>query len=370
MRVALVHDYLTQMGGAERVLAALHDLFPDATVWTSLVDRAALPPEWATWDIRPASRLSVRLPARQHRLLLPLYPPIFAGIGRHLSPELDLLISDSSAWAHRVVAPPGVPHLCYCHSPARFLWGDAAYLGPARLPRVARPALDAVFAALRHGDRRAAARVTRFLANSATVARRIEAAYGVVAPVVYPPVELDRFAADHGPPEDWFLVVSRLVPHKRVDLAIAACERAGVPLKIIGTGRDEARLRATAPPGVEVLGGLDDGKVAAAMGRCRALIVPAMEDFGITAVEAQAAGRPVVALGAGGALETVVHGETGILFAEPTVDSLAEALWAVDHIDGDVARCRANAARFHPDRFRAAIGDHAEDLTGQRPGGT
>jgi len=366
----LVHDYLTQMGGAERVLAALHDLFPDATVWTSLVDREVLPPEWAEWDIRSTPGVAARVPARHHRWLLPVYPHTFAAIGRVLPPDLDLLVSDSSAWAHHAIPPPGVPHLCYCHSPARFLWGDAAYLGPARLPGVARPALGAVFAALRRGDRRAAARVTRFLANSATVARRIEAAWGVVAPVVYPPVELDRFAGDHGPPGEGFLVVSRLVPHKRVDLAIAACALAGVPLTIIGTGRDESRLRATAPPGVEVLGGLDDAAVAAAMGRCRALIVPATEDFGITAVEAQAAGRPVVALGVGGALETVIPGETGILFPEPTAASLAAALRDVPRIDWDPARCRANATRFHPDRFRSAIAHHTEDLTGQRPDGT
>lgn len=351
VRVALVHDYLTQHGGAERVLQALHDLYPEAPVFTSIVDFSALPCSWRTWDVRPS--LVQRIPgmAKLHQVLLPAYPAVFRAFRKELA-GFDLIIADSSAWSHRAPTPAGAVLVCYCHSPARFLYGDPTYLGPARLPVLVRLLIRPLFALLRRGDRRAAARVTHFVANSRAVAARIAEAYGREAPVVYPPVEVDRFAAAAAPePEPWFLVVSRLVPHKRVDLAVAACTRLGFPLKVIGEGRSLPSLRALAGPTVTFLGRLDDDQVAQHVARCRALILPGQEDFGITAVEAQAAGRPVIAYGRGGALETVIPGETGLFFQDLTVDALASALTGASERSWDPAILQANAARFSASRF-------------------
>lgn len=358
MRVALVHDYLTQLGGAERVLHALHDRWPDAPVFTSVLDPAALPPDWTGWDIRQSPLGRLPGAARWHRAALPLYPRLFRGFGPALA-DHDVVLSDSSAWAHHAPAAPGAVHVCYCHAPARFLWGDPAYLGPAKIPAPLRPVASGTFAALRRADRRAARRVTRYLANSRAVAARIRAAYGVEAPVVYPPVELDRFAPPSGgaldAPEPWYLVVSRLVPHKRVDLAVDAFTRGGLPLKVIGDGRAADGLRRRAGPTVELLGRLDDAATADHLRRCRALVLPAAEDFGITAVEAQAAGRPVIAFGAGGALETVVPDETGLFFHEPTVAALIAAVARAEARTWRPDLARANAARFGRARFQAEV---------------
>ena len=351
MRVALVHDYLTQYGGAERVLAALHNRFPDAPVYTSLYAPDNLPAAFQDWEIRVSPVAHLPGAARTHRAWLPFYPAIFAQIGRQLR-GFDLVISDSSAWAHHADPGPHVPHLCYCHSPARFLYGDRHYLGPARIPAPVRPAVNTLFSGLRTLDRRAARRVTRYVANSAAVAARIRAAYGIDASVVYPPVETERFRPKvPRPPEDYFLVVSRLVPHKRVDLAVRACTAAGLPLKVIGEGRSGAELAELAGPTVELLGPLNDDAVVDHLQRCRALILPGVEDFGMTAVEAQAAGRPVVALAGGGALETVVPGETGILFPKPSVPALISALTEAITVAWDTARIQANAARFNHTGF-------------------
>lgn len=374
MRVALVHDYLTQMGGAERVLAALHALYPGAPVFTSVVDPAVLPPEWRDWDIRPA--LLNRLPgaARDHRRWAPLYPAIFRAFGPALR-AFDVVIADTSAWAHHAPAAHGAVQIAYCHSPARFLYRDPHYLEPARLPRPAMPLAATAFAGLRALDRRAARRVDRYLANSRAVADRVQAAYGIAAPVVYPPVATDRFAAAATgiAPGAAYVAVSRLVPHKRVDLVVAAFTRLGRPLDIIGAGRDGVRLRALAGPTVRFLGPLGDVETAIAVAHSRGLVLPAVEDFGITAVEAQAAGRPVIALAAGGALETVLPGRTGILFAEPAVEALIAAVAAAERVAWDPRAMQANAARFGVERFQreiAAVVAAAVAGMGEHRGGT
>ena len=357
MRVALIHDYLTQYGGAERVLESLRTCYPDAPIFTSLVDFAALPPVYQTYAIQQSALRALPGAIRIHRALLPLYPALFRSFATDLR-EFEMIISDSSAWAHHAPRPPRAVHVCYCHTPARFLYGDPDYLAPARIPLPLRPLAAATFGALRRADQRAATRVDRFVANSRVVAARIRAVYGREARVVYPPVDLARFAQLAGrdePPAPWCLVVSRLVPHKRVDLAIAACAQVGLPLKIIGDGRSRAALMRQAGRDVEFLGRLDDAAVVAHLARCRALILPAKEDFGLTAVEAQAAGRPVVALAAGGALETVIPGETGVLAPEATPSAFAAALSDLGHISWSPARARANATRFGQDRFMREI---------------
>ncbi len=352
MRIALVHDYLTQYGGAERVLQAMHDRFPEAPVLTALYDPASMPDSARLMNVT-ASWLD-RLPSarRRHQALLPFYPAAFRSLGERLG-EFDVVLADSSAWAHHVETRPEQVLVCYCHSPARFIYGDSDYLAPARMPRIVRQVMPVVAASLRNRDRVAAKRVDRYIANSRNVARRIRAAYGREARVVYPPIDTGRFRPSDPamPPEDWFLVLSRLVPHKRVDLAVQACTRAGVPLKVIGEGRATEMLHRLAGPTVEFLGALDDQAVADRLQRCRALILPGAEDFGMTAVEAQAAGRPVIAFGKGGALESVVAGQTGLLFGEPTVASLIDAIDRFERITWRPETALRNARRFGRDRF-------------------
>lgn len=359
LRVALVHDYLTQYGGAERVLLALHDLFPAAPVFSSVADRDALPAESAVWDVRE-TRLS-RLPGskRIHRSLIPLYPRVFRDLRDDLA-QFDVVIADSSAWAHHAGVAEHTALVCYCHSPARFLYGDATYLGPAGLPFGVRHAAHLAFAGLRRSDRRAAARVDRYVANSRNVASRIARVYGRRVTVVYPPIDVDRFASPDTPPADWFAVVSRLVPHKRIDLAVRAATRYGFRLKVAGTGRAERALREMAGPTVEFLGDIDDAGIAQLLRECRALLLPGLEDFGMTAVEAQAAGRPVIAFRAGGALESVLPGVTGLLFGAQTVESLAAAIDAFHGQEWDSAAARTNAARFGIPRFRAEMLEEIE----------
>ena len=355
MRIALVHDYLTQYGGAERVLDVLKELYPDAPVFTSVVDLTDFPDHYRDWDIRTTPMAWLPHSERYHRALLPLYPPAF----RALHPELrgyDVVLSDSSAWSHQARGGRQTLHVCYCHAPARFLYHDENYLAPAMVPGALKPLLPPVLAGLRAVDKRSARSVDHYIANSATVAGRIQAAYGRDAEVIYPPVDTARL--DDGkitPPGDYLLVVSRLVPHKRIDLPVAAATRAGLPLKVVGTGRAEEQLRAMAGPTVEFLGQRGDGEVAELLRGARAFVLPGAEDFGMTAVEAQAAGRPVIAYGVGGALESVIEGETGLFFREPAPESLLEAIERLAGVDWDSGRIRANAHRFGREQFKTNL---------------
>ena len=367
MRVALVHDYLTQYGGAERVLEALHRHFPDVMVATAILDLDALPPSFRRMRIVDGGLSRIPVAGRHHRAFTPVYPMVFRQLGRAVA-DADVVIADSSAWAHHIGVRDDQALVCYCHSPARFLYGDTDYLNPARLPRLANAVLLPLFAGLRAQDRRAAIRVDRYLANSENVSRRIAGIYGRKSRVAYPPVDLTRFAGIDASrrPEDWFLVVSRLVPHKRVDLAIAACERAGLPLKVIGDGRSRRDLDVLAGPNTTFLGWLDDAELVEHLSRCRALILPAAEDFGMTAVEAQASGRPVIAFGKGGALESVVEHETGVFFREATVESLLAAIGAFGERDWDPEACRTNARRFGTEPFLRAIDEEVALALEQR----
>jgi glycosyltransferase involved in cell wall biosynthesis len=363
LKVALVHDYLTQYGGAERVLEQLKMIYPDAPVFTSFVDFNALPVHFRDWEIHatPANHLPGAV--RYHRALLPAYPAIFRGYRGALR-EFDVVLADSSAWAHHAAGSAAAANVCYCHSPARFLYGDQNYLGPARVPGPAKAVLPGVLRGLRALDQRAAARVDCYIANSATVASRIQSAYGRDAKVVFPPVDVERFAPDgaRSKPEPWYLVVSRVVPHKRVDLVVEACTRANIPLKVIGDGRSLEALRRSAGPMVELLGWQPDEVVVDHLRRCQALVLPAVEDFGMTAVEAQAAGRPVIALAAGGALETVIDGETGVFFREQDSESLIAAIERAAVISWNPGLAVENASRFAPERFRREIAEVVEEV--------
>lgn len=344
------------------MLRVLAEMFPEAPVLTSLAAPSVVAGMGIGGRVVESPLGWVPGLRSRHRLATPLYPAAFAALGRRLG-TAEVVIADSSAWAHLIPVGSGRRLIAYCHSPARFLYGDDDYLAAANVRGGRRAALTLATAPYRWWDRRAAGRVDLFLANSRNVADRIERSYGRPARVVYPPIDVASFrpAPGVGPGEP-YLVVSRLVPHKRVDLAIEACAAIGAPLTVIGEGRDRIRLEALAGPDVAFRGRQPAGEVRAALQRCRALILPGAEDFGMTAVEAQAAGRPVVAYGKGGALESVVDGSTGVHFPEPTAASLVDALRRLDAVPFDPAVALANAARFDTVVFQAAIRRAVEDV--------
>ena len=350
-RVAIVHDYLNQMGGAERVLEVLHEIYPDAPIYTSMYDPALVSDSFARMDVRPSFMQRVPWASRRHQMFLPLYPAAFEQFD--LS-DYDLVLSMSSAWSKGVVTQPETCHVCYCLTPMRFAWQAHAYAAQERIPGWARWVLPHLLSWLRTWDVTTAQRVDAFAVISRSVAQRVAKYYRRSATIIHPPVDtcLYQPADSH---DDFFLVVSRLIPYKRIDLAVRACTELGLPLKVVGIGRDLPRLQALAGPTVEFLGRLPDATIRQLMARCRALIFPGAEDFGLTPIEAQASGRPVIALARGGALETVVDGRTGVLFPAPTVESLAAALQQFRDSQFDHRLSRRHAARFDTARFRERL---------------
>ena len=356
MRAALVHDWLTGMRGGEKVLLEHARLLPDAEIHTLLHVPGSTCAEIEAHPIH-SSPLS-RLPgvARHYRKLLPLFP--WAVSRLHLG-DVDLVLSSSHAVAKGVPVPPGAVHLAYCFTPMRYVWDQAdAYLGRGAFRLAALPLVSG----LRRWDVRSSARdrVHRVIAISSTVAERVAQRWGRRADVIFPPVDVERFAARPRAAEDFFLVVGGFVPYKREELAIEAFRQLGLPLVVAGDGPSRARLEAEAPSNVRFLGRVDDETLTDLYARCRALIYPQEEDFGIIPVEAQAAGAPVVAFGHGGVTDTIVPvsgsaaAPTGIFFAEPTPDALAAGIRRFgEHADElDSEAIRAHAARFGADRFR------------------
>ena len=341
LRVVLSHDWLTGMRGGERVLELLCGAYPNAPILTLIRNRSAVSdainrhPVTTSW--------LQRLPgvARYYRNLLPLFPMAAAGLrpGR-----ADLLISTSHCVAKAVRPPPGTRHLCVCFTPMRYAWTfHDEYFGRNPLKRML---VGPMLAALRRWDARVSDRVHRFVAISRHVQERIRRCYGRDSDVVYPPVDTGRWTPGVGAPGEFDLIVSALVPYKRIDLAVAAYARMSRTLKIVGIGGDAARLRRLAPPNVEFLGWLPDEQLLPYYRGCRMLLFPGEEDFGLVPLEAQACGRPVVAFGRGGALETVEDGVSGVFFREQTAAALADAVQRSLATPWDTARIRAHAERF------------------------
>ena len=358
----LVHDYLLVMRGAERSFAALCDLWPGAPLATLLYDQTVFGARLAGHAVRtsPLQRLGAR--QSTFKALLPLLP--WATERLDVSGH-DLVVSSSSAFAHGVRPDAGAAHVCYCYTPFRYAWYEWD-VGVSQAPRLARPLVSHTLTRIRDWDRSAASRGTHYIAISRLSQERISRYWGVDAPIVYPPVELARFAP--GEPEDFVLIVCELVRHKRVDLALEAARRAGTPAKVVGRGADERRLRALYGQHADFLGRIDDDALAALYPRALALVVPNVEEFGITTVEAQAAGRPVIAAAAGGALETVSDGETGVLVPPGDVDALTAVLRDAQLTRFDPALAVANAQRFSVAAFGSQIRMHVDAaLTEQRP---
>jgi glycosyltransferase involved in cell wall biosynthesis len=359
-RVVLVHDWLTGMRGGEKCLERLCRRWPTAPLCTLFHVPGSVSPTIENRRII-TSHLQ-RLPNREryYRYLLPLLPLA----ARWPLPACDLVLSLSHCVAKAAMPPPGVPHVCYCFTPMRYAWHMRdAYFG--RLPRPAAWLAAQVLARLRAWDRATADRVTHFIAISRTIQDRIRECYGRDSVVIYPPVDTDFYHPAPVPREDYYLVVSAFAPYKRIDLAVAACRSLGRKLVVIGTGQDERRLRSLAGPETTFLGWQSDAAIRDHFRRCRALLFPGEEDFGIVPVEAQACGAPVIAFGRGGAAETVVDGETGMLFADQTAAGLAAAIAGFERRRGefDPTAARRQAERFHPSRFDAEIGQYIATIT-------
>ncbi len=348
-KLAIVVSWLNQYGGAERVLEVVHNLFPAAPIFTSTYRPAALPSAYRTWDIRTS--FLDRIPIANQRLLFPLYPAAFESLNLQ---GYDRVLSISSAFAHGVRLPAGVRHWCYCQTPARFLWDYSNYVEWERMGRLPRAVLPLFVGAIREWDRYAAGRVTDFVAISETVRARIGRDYGRASRILYPPVDVDQFSVCHQD-DGFFVILSRLIPYKRIELAIHAFNELGRPLFIAGDGRDRSRLQNMAKPNIHFLGRVSDAERSDLLRRCRALILPGEEDFGLAPLEANACGKPVIAFARGGALETVAEGVSGVLFRAPTASCLAETVTKLDVCRFDPWVIRRHAEKFGTSAFKSRL---------------
>jgi glycosyltransferase involved in cell wall biosynthesis len=350
-RVSIAHDYLLVMRGAERTFGAIADLYPQAPIFTLLYDEHGTDRRFADRSITtsPLQRLGVG--QSTFRRLLPLYP---AAVERLRPPACDVVLSSSSAFAHGIRVQEGAVHVCYCYTPFRYAWyEEGCALG--EVPPLLRPLLRRQLRRIRKWDFAASQRVDSYVAISALSRERIKRFYGRDAPVIHPPVETHRFAPSE--PQDALLVVSEFVRHKRLHVALEAARRARVPIRVVGAGPDHTALR-EAYPQAEFLGRVGDEDLVELYASARAVLVPSVEEFGITAVEAQAAGRPVIAAAAGGALETVLDGQTGRLARVDDVDAFARAIEGIDRLDFDPARAVENAERFSVAAFQRRLAAH------------
>ena len=358
-RVALAHDYLLAPRGAERTFAAMCDLWPDAPIYTLLYDEAGTERWFADHDVTVSALQSTGARQANFRRLLPLFP---LAIGRMDLTDFPVVVSSSSAFAHGVRRSPDSVHVCYCHTPFRYAWFERQR-AIAEVPAPLRPAVAGALAAIRRWDVKASGNVTHYVANSLHTQQRIRSFYGRESTVVHPPVEVDRFDAT-GETDDYFLMVSEIVPHKRVETAAAAAVSAGERLKVVGSGPDLQRLQDSYGSHVDFVGRADDTELENLYARAKAVVVPNIEEFGIVAVEAQASGRPVLAARGGGTLETVVDGETGRFFTPDDTDGLAKQMRQFNPDDFDRGAIAEHAQQFSPAAFQtklAAVVEHATE---------
>jgi glycosyltransferase involved in cell wall biosynthesis len=365
-RVALIHDFLLDLRGAERVFAAICDAWPEADVFTAVYDETGTEGRFADRTIHTSFLQRLRPTSRTFRPLLPFYPHAVESFDLR---GYDTVISSSSAWAHGVLVDPGAVHVCYCHNPFRYAWTEREATLRARGPLV-RPALRFLLSRWRQWDWIAAQRVDRYVSNSQTTSERVRRYLGRDSTVLHPPVEIDRFSP--GPVGAHYVVLAELMAHKRIDVAVDAFTRLGLPLVVVGDGPEGRRLRKLAGPTITFTGRIGDAQVADVLSGSRALVVTAVEEFGIAAVEALAAGRPVIALGEGGVRESVQPGVTGAFYERNDPAALAETVLGFDTLAVDSAACRAAAERFSVPRFQdrlaSIVADAVSDERPPRPG--
>lgn len=362
MNIALIHDWLNQLGGAEDVLNTMHSMFPKAPVYTSIYDRDRMPAAWRTWDIRTAWIDHMPAIHRRHQPYMPLFAMAWARM--HVPAEYDVLLSNKSAFCIGARGlNPGTKHICYCLTPTRFTYDFEAYAQRERIPAGASAILRAMNHSLRDWETKAAQRVTHFIAISREVQARIQKYYGRESTIIYPPVDMPKQVSEirSQGSGDFYLIVSRLLPYKRIDLAIEACAKLNAPLVIAGAGRDRDRLAALIErypsANIKLMGRVDDATLHTLLTTCKAFIFPGFEDFGIAPIRAMAYGKPVIAFAAGGALDTVIEGETGTLFHEQRAESLMEALQKNSGVTFAPVHIRRHAEQFSTERFVAEMGE-------------
>jgi glycosyltransferase involved in cell wall biosynthesis len=366
MKTALVHDWLNQIGGAEDVLEKLVELYPTAPIYTSLYWREAMPAHWRQWDIRTS--FIDRLPFAQKRqqLYFPFYPMAFEQFDFC---DYDLIISNKSGFCHGIITGPETLHICYCLTPTRYVWRYHQYAEQENLGGLFRTIMPPFLTQLRQWDRLAADRVDHFIAISQTIRQRIAKIYRRKSTIIYPPVDTRRFASAATSIEDienYYLIVGRLVPYRRIDILIQAFNKMGRPLLIAGSGRDRERLESLAGPTIEFLGRIPDEDLPGLMARCRAFMWPGEEDFGISPIQAMAAGRPVIAYAAGGALETVIPGHTGALFYEQKVEAMIKTVEQFDERTLNPQVISTFAAQFDTLEFKRKMQQFVEEKLDQR----
>ncbi len=348
MRVAIAHEWLTTLGGSERVVETLLEEYPDAPVFTAFLSDRNLPDSVRSWDVRTSFVQKLPFLHRVSQKYIPLFPLAFESFD---FTGYDVVITSSSACAKGVLTGPETLNICYCYTPLRYAWQPYLDRRLAHANPLVKAGNDLVVHYLRLWDRLASDRVDHFIGISNHVAARIAKFYRREAAVIYPPVDVERYPVVKCA-RDYFLVVSRLVPYKRVDLAVSAFTQLGLPLKVVGEGPERARLEQMAGPNIEFLGFVPEADLPGLISACQALVFPGEEDFGIVPVEAMAAGRPVIGLGRGGLLESAVDGGTSVMFPEPTVDALIDAISRFRPADYDPAKLSRHASKFSKERFR------------------
>ncbi len=358
MRVALIHDYLNQWGGAEKVLSAFCEIWPDAPIFTLIYDRKATRNCFDDKKIYTSFLQKFPFIKKNHRLFLMFMPQAIESFD--LS-RYDIVLSDSASYAKGVITRPETLHISYCHTPLRYVWDDSQrYVDEFCFPSIIKRVSSAPRSWIRIWDKEAASRVDKFIANSEFVRKRIKKYYGFDSEVIHPPLNSDNFSIQKT--SNYFLMVGRLLPYKRFDLAIETFNKLRWPLKIIGDGPDKKRLKRMAKDNIEFLGEItSDFALAKYYSRALALLFPQEEDFGIVALEAMASGRPVIAYAGGGALETVVDGKTGLFFDEQSPGALEETVRKFNPGDFDSQLIRQHALKFDKEIFKKKIKNFVED---------
>jgi len=357
MKVALVHDYLMQDGGAEKVLKIFQELFPEAPTFVLIHDPKKVSKDFLGKDIRTSFLQKIPLGRRKYQWFLPLMP---AAVESYPLNDYDLILSSTSMFSKGIITKPGTLHICYCHTPTRFLWTDCYdYVKELKYPALVKKFLPLVLSRLRVWDRLSADRVDYFIANSETVQGRIQKYYKRKSQIIYPPVETDSFSVS-SQIGNYFLAGGRLVSYKRFDLIVKAFNMIGIPLKIFGDGPEFEKLRKNSRKNIEFLGKISDKEKSEVYSHALAYIHPQEEDFGISAVESMASGRPVIALGRGGALETVVEGVTGEFFYEQGWEEIADHVVRFDPSRYNSAKIRAYAEKFSVSRFKKEMIDYVD----------
>lgn len=361
LKVALVHDWLVTAGGAEKVLWQFHLLFPDAPIYTLVYDPACGNGMFKECDIRTTWLQKFPMATKLYKNMLTLMPGAWERLDLT---EYDLVLSSCSSCCKGVITRPDAVHICYCHTPTRYIW-DFYYQYLKNAGSFKRLVMPGMIHKMRLWDRQAADRVDYFVSNSDFIAQRIQKYYRRKATTIYPPVHINDYPLVEQP-DDYYLIVSRFVYYKRIDLAVEACTRLGKKLVIIGGGDEEKKLRAIAGPTVTFAGRVSDEEMMQYYSHAKAFLFPGEEDFGITPVEAQSAGCPVLAYGRGGALETVLGGKTGLFFSEQTAESLMECItrFEVKGVEYSRADIRQHSLGFSEERFRREIAEECEKQVG------